>query len=67
MYLQVADYVQRLIEEGRLAPGAKLPGEIEMAAEYGVARLTIRRAIKELRDRELVITVYGKGTYVQPM
>ncbi|GAA2495587.1 hypothetical protein GCM10010393_29510 [Streptomyces gobitricini] len=32
--------------------------------EYGVARLTARRAAQELRERVLVITVGGKGSFV---
>lgn len=35
-----------------------------MAEEYGVARLTARRAVRELRERGLVRTVQGKGTFV---
>jgi DNA-binding transcriptional regulator YhcF (GntR family) len=35
-----------------------------MAAEYGVARMTVSRAVRELRERGLVRTVIGKGTYV---
>jgi DNA-binding GntR family transcriptional regulator len=35
-----------------------------MAATYGIARMTVARAVRELRDRGLVITVRGKGTFV---
>lgn len=44
--------------------GDRVPGELEMASTYGIARMTVARAIKELRDRELVQTVRGKGTFV---
>ncbi|MFD0310410.1 GntR family transcriptional regulator [Streptomyces sp. NPDC127119] len=33
-------------------------------AEYGVARLTARRAAQELRERGLIVTVRGKGSFV---
>jgi GntR family transcriptional regulator len=36
-----------------------------MAEEYGVARMTVSRAVRELRERNLVITVIGKGSYVR--
>ena len=49
----------------RLAPGAKLPGEIELAAQYGVARLTVRRAIRELVAEERLVILRGRGTYVK--
>jgi GntR family transcriptional regulator len=64
MYARVADHVAARIAAGELAPGAMLPGEREMAAEYGVAIGTVRRAVEELRDRGLVVTLAGKGTYV---
>jgi Bacterial regulatory proteins, gntR family len=49
---------------GRLAPDTRLPGEGELAAQYGVARVTVRGAIQQLRDRGKVVTVHGRGTYV---
>ena len=60
----VADDIAAKIASGELAPGARLPAEVDMAAEYGVARMTARRAVRELRERGLVHTVIGKGTYV---
>jgi GntR family transcriptional regulator len=68
-YAKVADHVALRIaaktdDPARLAPGAMLPGEREMAEQYGVAIGTIRRAVEELRDRGLVVTLPAKGTYV---
>ena len=64
LYEQVADYIASLISDGRLRVGARLPAERELAEEYGVAYLTIRRAAQELRERGLIRTIHGKGTYV---
>jgi len=51
-----------------LAPGAKLPGEIELAAQYGVARLSVRRAIRKLVEEARLVILRGRGTYVkQPL
>lgn len=47
-----------------LSPGARLPGERDLAEEYGVALGTARRAIEELRDRGLVVTLASKGSFV---
>ena len=41
IWAQVAADIRADITAGRLAPGAKLPGEVELAAQYGVARLTV--------------------------
>ncbi|GAB2982032.1 hypothetical protein GCM10023080_055280 [Streptomyces pseudoechinosporeus] len=64
VYMQMADHIAARIASGELRPGARLPGERDLAAEYGVAHLTARRATRELRDRGLVITLPAKGTFV---
>ena len=64
-YLRVADDLAAKIESGELAPGAKLPPEQELAARYGVAYGTVRRAMAWLRERGLVTTVWGKGNIVR--
>ena len=64
VYMGVADDIAGKISRGELVSGARLPGEADMAAEYGVAKMTARRAVRELRERGLVRTVVGKGTYV---
>ncbi|GGZ01040.1 hypothetical protein GCM10010385_58220 [Streptomyces geysiriensis] len=64
VYMAVADDVARRIEAGELKSGDRVPGELQMAETYGIARMTVARAIKELRERGLVQTVRGKGTFV---
>lgn len=64
VYVQVADAIERDIRTGRLPVGARLPGEQDLAAQYGIARGTARRVVEELRDRRLVTTLPSKGTYV---
>lgn len=64
VYVQVADRVEREIRGGRLPHGARLPNERAMGAQYGVAPGTARRAVQELRERGLVVTLPNKGTFV---
>ncbi|MEU6278740.1 winged helix-turn-helix domain-containing protein [Streptomyces sp. NPDC047028] len=64
VYMQVADHIAARINSGELRPGARLPGERDLAEEYGVAHLTARRATRELRERGLVITLPSKGSFV---
>jgi GntR family transcriptional regulator len=66
VYVQVADNITARIAAGELPPGARLPAERDLAVEYGVAYDTIRRATALLRDRGLIITIVGRGTYVTP-
>jgi GntR family transcriptional regulator len=65
VYMQVADHIALRIAAKELPVNARLPGERELAAEYGVALGTARRALVELRDRELVVTLPGKGTFIR--
>ncbi|MCF6526548.1 winged helix-turn-helix domain-containing protein [Streptomyces sp. JJ36] len=64
-YMRVADAVEAEIRSGRLPKGARLPNERDLAAQHGVAPGTARRAVRELRDRDLVTTLPNKGTFVR--
>ncbi|MGW0920042.1 GntR family transcriptional regulator [Streptomyces sp. NPDC002755] len=64
MWQQVADRIAHRIEAGELRPGARLEGERELAEELGVAVGTVRRAVEDLRERGLVVTLPAKGTYI---
>jgi GntR family transcriptional regulator len=65
LYRQIADELRSRIESGEIAPGAKLPTELELREEFGNAsRNTVRDAIRSLTAKRLVITRPGQGTYV---
>ena len=66
VYVQVADHITARIGAGELAPGARLAAERDLATEYGVSYDTIRRATALLRERGLIITIVGRGTFVKP-
>ena len=65
IYVQIVKYVTDHIEDGSWQPGHRLPAERAMADDWGVAYLTIRRAMKELRKKNLIVSVQGRGTYVK--
>jgi DNA-binding GntR family transcriptional regulator len=64
VYVQVADWITGRIKRGELRPGHKLPAERDIAAEIGVGYMTVRRAMRLLRERRLIVTVVGRGTFV---
>lgn len=64
VWRQVADWIASRIEAGELQPGARLEGERELAEQIGVAVGTVRRAVEDLRERGLVVTLPAKGTYI---
>jgi GntR family phosphonate transport system transcriptional regulator len=64
LWSQIAGELSRDIEQGALAPGAKLPPEAELAAQYGVNRHTIRRALETLSAAHIIRTEHGRGSFV---
>lgn len=61
---RVAATIEAEIADGTLPPGAMLLGERAMAEQYGVAISTVRRAVRDLRERRIVVTLPAKGTFV---
>jgi DNA-binding FadR family transcriptional regulator len=59
---RVARELMRLIAEGRLAPGERLPGERALATMMGVSRVSVRAALQQLKARGLLSAVQGGGT-----
>lgn len=56
--------LERLILEGELQPGEKLPPERDLAEHLGVSRVSVRDALRELENRGLVDRRPGRGTIV---
>jgi GntR family transcriptional regulator, transcriptional repressor for pyruvate dehydrogenase complex len=52
------------IRDGRLAPGEKLPTEVEIMAAFGVSRTVVREALSKLQAGGQVRTRHGIGTFV---
>ena len=63
-YEAIRDDIRRRMENGELPPGARLKPELEMAAEYGVSAITIRRALADLVACGQVVRRRGAGTFV---
>ena len=63
-YVQIADDIAARIASGELRPGARLLSERALADYYGRSYQTVRRAMEVLRDRELITTIHGRGTFV---
>lgn len=65
-YLQLAGIIEDMISSGELQPDNPVPSESWLQQRYGIARNTARHAVHHLRDKGLVYTVPGRGTYVSP-
>ena len=60
----IMDQIERLILEGKVRPGQKLPSERSLAEEFDVSRPTVREAIQKLEARGLIQRRHGGGTFV---
>jgi DNA-binding GntR family transcriptional regulator len=64
-YLRIAGELRARIVAGDLAPGARLPTETAIMAEYGVSRTVAKYAINVLKGEGLVEGRRGSGVYVR--
>ncbi|TVT61894.1 winged helix-turn-helix transcriptional regulator [Amycolatopsis rhizosphaerae] len=64
LYNQFADLLARQVTSGDLAIHSRLPGEMDLARQYGVSVGTARKATRLLRQRGIVATLRSKGTFV---
>ena len=64
LYIQIREDLRESIASGALAPGDRLPAVTALAAERGVTPATIRRALSDLVDENLIYTHVGRGTFV---
>lgn len=65
IYQQIAAILAERIRSGEYEPDRAIPSEPDLCAEFGVARNTVRAALRLLAEQGLTVTVRGKGTYVR--
>ncbi|MGI9075639.1 MAG: GntR family transcriptional regulator [Bryobacteraceae bacterium] len=64
-YLRLFDNLSNAILSGRFKTGEKLPSEAALVKKFGISRITVGRALRELQNRGLVDRVAGSGTYIR--
>ncbi len=64
-YRALADLLRQRIETGDLAPGQRLPSTADLAQTYGLAGLTVRRAVDVLRHEGLIDVRHGYPSRVR--
>ena len=62
---QVFDQLREQILSGSWKPGDKLPSENELAAQFGVSRVTVRNALQRLSGLGLLETRFGEGSFIR--
>ncbi len=64
LYEQLKSAIKEGIQNGAYQPGTRMPSEAEFEQIYQVSRITVRRAIKELCEEEILVKKQGKGTFI---
>src|SRR5258708_8075277 len=64
-YLQVYSALTRDIRSGRWNVGDQLPSEAELINTFGVSRITVSRAMRDLQNDGLVERRAGAGTFIK--
>jgi GntR family histidine utilization transcriptional repressor len=62
-YARVKEFLKAGLAAGRWRPGALMPSEADLVAHFGVSRMTVGRALRELQSEGLVERVQGVGTF----
>ncbi|BCJ36030.1 hypothetical protein Athai_35330 [Actinocatenispora thailandica] len=65
LWRQLVDVLVARIEDGTYHKGGRLPSEVSLQQEFGVARGTVRHALQHLVAEGIAETTNGKGTYVR--
>lgn len=63
-YETVKTSIQQRIADGGWQPGVRLPSERDLVQEFGCARMTVHRALRELEAEGLIERRQGSGSYV---
>jgi GntR family histidine utilization transcriptional repressor len=64
LYEQIKTFITRKIQDGSWPSGHRLPSESELVAQFGVARMTVNRALRELMEQGRIVRVAGVGSFV---
>ena len=64
LYMQIKDLLTAKVGKGEWLPGSIIPSEINLAQELGVSQGTVRKAITELVENNVLTRKQGRGTFV---
>ena len=64
LYKAISDDIVDKIKSGKLSAGDKLPRTADLAAAYGVSKVTVENALKTLKEMNVIYCVKKAGTFV---
>lgn len=65
-YQRIKDHVLQQIRGGAWTEGMLIPTELVLCKQFGVSRMTVHRALRELTADQVLLRYQGSGTYVAP-
>jgi GntR family histidine utilization transcriptional repressor len=66
IFQRIKDYLLGEIACGRWKEGDLVPSEQALVRQFGVSRMTVNRAVRELTAEQVLVRRQGSGTYVAP-
>jgi GntR family histidine utilization transcriptional repressor len=66
IYQRIKDYLMGEIAAGRWKEGEVVPSEQALVRQFGVSRMTVNRAVRELTAEQVLTRRQGSGTFVAP-
>ena len=64
-YLKVKEHIRARIASGEFGPGARVPSENELVSRFGLSRMTVNRALRELAADGWLKRRPGVGSFVR--
>lgn len=64
LYAQIKETLREQIIEGTYRQHERIPSESDLMSSYGVSRITVRQALSDLENEQLIFKVPGKGAFV---
>lgn len=62
-YIKIVESLRAGIESGRYHAGSRMPSEAELVRRFGVSRMTVVRAMRQLQQERVLVRRVGDGTY----
>lgn len=63
-YQRIKNHILQRIHAGEWKEGDQIPTEAALGQQFGVARMTVNRALRELAGEQVVSRIQGLGTFV---
>lgn len=64
LHVRIRKALEARIRDGQWGPGTRIPTEVELCEEFGVSRITVQRALRDLADAGLIVRFRKRGSFV---